>query len=60
MSSYDYFFGGYQSNIEDEIEQEDLDNVEIYKRLVHYRNMREEEINEANQAEEDDPFDNSF
>jgi hypothetical protein len=61
MSSYDYFFGGYQSNIEDEIEQEDLDNVEIYKRLVHYRNMREEEINEANQAEEDDdPFDNDF
>jgi len=55
MNGYDYFFGGYLSNLEDEFESEDCDNfLDMYKRLVHYRNMREEEMAEAIGEEEDD------
>jgi hypothetical protein len=62
MNTYDYFLGGYLSNLEDEFESEDCNNCfDMYRRLVHYRNMREEEQVEAiGEQEDDDPFDNGF
>jgi hypothetical protein len=62
VNDYDYFLGGYRCNLEDEIEElPEPNNLAIYKRIIHYRNRREEEINEAIGAEEDDdPFDNKL
>jgi hypothetical protein len=68
MNGYDYFLGGYISNIEDEFltienENEDGNNFfDMYRRIVHYRNIREEEMAEARMAEEDDEdaFDTGF
>jgi hypothetical protein len=60
MNGYDYFFSNYLSNLEDEFESEDCNSFfDMYRRIVHYRNLREEEMAEAIGAEEDDdPFDN--